>query len=136
VRRIARVILDPELFQTKIIRKIAGIDQPGEAGVGGAECGDVGWDRQQRGISPDAPRARLDPFSTDLRKLVADLERTEALGTGVEGPERCVRPAFPTDQMRGISEGAGPDAVSGSWIGVDHRGHHQVLHHLSQPTFD
>ncbi len=125
MRRIARVVLDPELFQTKIIREIAGIDQPGETGVGRAEGGDVGWDRQQRGISPDAPRARLDPFAGNGRKLVADLERTEALGTGVEGAERCARPTFPTDQVRRVSEGACPDARSGSRIGVNHRGHHQ-----------
>ena len=96
MRRIARVVLDPELLQTKIIREIAGIDQPGEAGVGRAEGGDVGWDRQQRGISPDAPRARLDPFARDGRKRVADLERTEALGTGVERPERSRGPALTT----------------------------------------
>jgi hypothetical protein len=31
---ITGVVFDPELFQAKIIRKVAGIDQPSEAGVG------------------------------------------------------------------------------------------------------
>src|SRR6185295_6794250 len=107
VRWIARVVFDPELFQTKIIRKIAGIDQPGEAGVGRAEGSDVGWDRQQRGISPDAPRARLDPAPGNGRKLVTDLERTEAVGTDVVGAELRNSPALATDEVCGIPECAG-----------------------------
>ena len=130
------VVLDPELFQTEIIRKIAGIDQPGETGIGRAEGGDVGWDRQQRGISPDAPRARLDPAPGDGRELVADLERTEALGTDVVRAERRNGPTLATDEVGGIPESAGPDATSRSLIGVDDRGHDQSLLHLSQPAFD
>src|SRR4051812_47628997 len=103
--RVTRVVLDPELLQTKIIREIAGIDQPGEAGIGRAEGGDVGWDRQQRGISPDAPRARFDPLPSDRRKLISDLERTEALGTDVVRAERRTGAALPANQVLGVSKG-------------------------------
>ena len=89
--RVPGVVLDPELLQTEIVGEVAGVDQPGETGIGGTEGGDVGWDRQQRGISPDAPRARLDLLAGDGRERIADLERTEALHTGVERAERRAR---------------------------------------------
>ena len=87
VGRVARVVLHPELSQTKIIGEVAGVDQPGEAGVGRPEGRDVGRHRQQRGIAPDASRTGLDLLPGHVGIGIADLERTEALQTGVERAE-------------------------------------------------
>ena len=55
-------------------------------------------------------RGPLNLLAGDGRKLIADLERTEALHTGVEGP-RGLFAALPADEVSGVAEGARADAV-------------------------
>ena len=74
------------------------------AHVGRGRGHHVRRDRQQRLVAPDVPRAGLEVASGDPREVVADLERPEALATGVERAELLGRAALTTDQRGGVAE--------------------------------
>src|SRR5664279_5009386 len=79
VRRVARVVLHPEVLHAERAPEVVGLDEPGEAGLYVRAGGDVGRHRQQRLVAPDVRRPRLDLRAGDGREVVADLERAEAL---------------------------------------------------------
>ena len=83
VGRVGRVVLDPQGVDAELAAEVVRLEQPGEAGLGVGALLDVVRHRQQRLVAPDVARAGLDLLAGDGREVVGDLERAEALRTGV-----------------------------------------------------
>ena len=98
VRRVAALVLDPQLAHPEHPRELVRADQPGPAGVEVRPGRDIRRDRQQAGVPPDAQRAGLDRVPGELRQVVGDLERAEALVAGVRRAERARMAAFAAGQ--------------------------------------
>ena len=113
VGRVARVVLHPELAQAQLAGQVLGVDEPGVAGLGVREAGHVHRDGQQWLVAPDVLGTGLDLFPRDGRELVPDLQRTEALHTGVERAEFGLRATGATAQVRTVAEGTFTDRVRG-----------------------
>src|SRR5829696_305930 len=96
VGRVCGVVLDPELAQSEPLRQPVGADQrrqPRLERIPGAPL-----EGQEIGVAPDSSRTRLDLpaglLSVEVREVVGDLERTEALLAHVASVERVLGPAF------------------------------------------
>ena len=107
VRRVARIVLHPQGFHPELAGQVVGADELGAAGVHVRGVGDAGRHRQQRRVAPDGLGAGLDPPAQGRpvqREVVGDLERTEALGTRVEGAEIDAVSALATGERDGGAE--------------------------------
>lgn len=81
VRRVARVVLDPDLADPERAGQVVGLDQPGQAGLGVRVLLDGRGDRQQVLVAPDRLRTGLDGGAGDLREVVGHLEGAETART-------------------------------------------------------
>jgi len=87
-------------------------EQPGVAGLGVGALLDVVGDGQQRLVAPDVGRAGLDLGAGDAAArlvVVPDLERSEALRTGVVRAELDLVAALASDEGTRVAEGAVAD---------------------------
>ncbi len=114
VRRVAGVVLDPEVLDAELATEVVGLDQPGEAGLHVGARGDVGGHRQQLLVAPDVLGAGLDPGAGDRREVVADLQGAEALLAGVEGTEVLGGAALAAHEVDRVAEGAGTGGGAGT----------------------
>src|SRR5204863_9626309 len=101
------VVLHPGPTQAELACQVVGTDEAGEPRLGVRDGRDVGADREQVGVAPDVLGPELDLRPADVREVVADLERAEALRTRVEGSEGLFGAALTTDETSGMAEGPG-----------------------------
>ena len=114
VGRVGGVVLDPECLDAERAAEVVGAEQPGEAGLGVGARLDVVGHGQQRLVAPDVGRPGLDLGAGDAPArlvVVPDLQRPEALRTGVRRPELDLVPALAADQGAGVAEGAVADSA-------------------------
>ena len=123
VRRVGRVVLDPQpAGEAELLGQPVGAHQRRQAGVEAHPAGRVVADGQQRDVAPDVLRARLDLLAGHRPHqlgVVVDLQRAEALGTGVLGdqPERGA--AVAADEAAGGVRG---DGATGRRVGLGRSG--------------
>src|SRR5947208_8521900 len=94
--RIRRIVLDPELPEPEALSESVGSDQRGQARFERIARSAV--EREEVRVAPDAARARLDlPAGlcrVEIREVIGDLERAEALLTDIAGIEPVLLAAF------------------------------------------
>ena len=105
--------LTQSLVSPSSAARLRASQQPGEAGLGVGRLLDVRGHRQQRLVAPHVARAGLDLLAGDRREVVGDLERTEALRTGVVRAEGDLVAALAARQRGGVPEGALAQGVGG-----------------------
>jgi DNA internalization-related competence protein ComEC/Rec2/DNA polymerase III delta subunit len=98
VRRIAGVVLHPEVAQAQGRAEPIGLDQSGEAGLDVRVALHVRGHREQLPVAPDRLRAGLDRLAGDGTEVVGHFERAEALRTGELGGEGNLVAALATRQ--------------------------------------
>ena len=125
---VAGVVLHPQLLQAEVVGQVAGVDQPGVAGIGGTEGGDVGRHRQQRRVPPDRLRTGFDLGAGDRR----DTRSRPRAGRSTPGTRRTGRAGCARRRpgRRGGWRCRTHRATAGGGIGGEDRSHRSVLHHL------
>ena len=104
VRRVARVVLDPQVPHAQGRAQPVGLDQAGEAGLGVGVVLHGGGHRQQVAVAPDVPRPGLDRLPRHPGEVVGHLERSEALRAGELGGERDAVAALAARERAGEAQ--------------------------------
>ena len=111
---LAALVLHPQAAQAELASQLLGVDQAGPARLGVGHGRHVRGDGEQAGVTPDAGRSCLDGGPVQLRVVVADLQRPEALGAGVGGAQRVGLAAFAAAQAGGVTEPGGRGGSRGT----------------------
>ena len=104
VRRVARVVLDPQGAQAQGGGEAVGLDQPRHARLGVGVRLHVRRHGQQVAVAPDRLRAGLDRLTRDGGEVVGHLERAETLRTRELRRQGCLVAALAAGEGTGRTE--------------------------------
>gem|GEM_PF-3384154 len=124
VRRVAGVVLHPQVAQAQRGTEAVGLDQPGEAGLGVGVLLHGRRHGQQVPVAPDRAGAGFDGLPGDVAEVVGDLEGPEAPRARELGGERDPVAALSTRQCASGAEIEG----GGRRSGVGQAGHSKQGH--------